>query len=185
MNLVFVTSILFLQVGGVLAAPALQTSDPVFGMVQRIILETDSTTGVTIVIVDLVDDNQLLQSVRVSQEKAIELGFVVINGDGNPGINKLALGKAIEIDRADVLPDQEENQHPVGSALATFFSDIAGLDYESIMAAHKQGIGFGTIAQSLWLTKKLEGNLKVFEALLKAKQTPKETPATCSGKAGA
>ena len=170
-NLVFVASILFFQVGGVRAAPALQNSPPVTGMVESIVLETDSTTGVTIVIVDLLDGNDLLQRVRVSQETAIALGIVVINGDGKPGINNLALGRAIEIHPDDVIPTQEENQHPVGSALATFFSDITGLDYESIMTAHKQGMGFGTIAQTLWLTKKLEGTAEVFKALIEAKLT--------------
>jgi hypothetical protein len=164
-------SILFGQVGGVLAAPVVQSSDPVIGMVQKIILETDSTTGVTIVIVDLLDDSQLMQSVRVSQETAIGLGLVALNGDGKSGINRLALGKMIEIDPDDVIPAEERSQHPVGSALTTYFSDIAGLDYESIMAVHEQGIGFGAIAEMLWLTRKLEANLQVFETLVHARQT--------------
>lgn len=170
-SLIFIASILFGQVGGVFAAPAIQNPIPVSGMVQRIILETDSTTGVTIVIVDLLDSSQMLQSVRISQETAMVLGLVVLSGDGKPGINNLALGKSIEIDPTDVIPTQEESQHPVGSALATFFSDLAGVDYESIMTVHEQGVGFGIIAQMLWLTKKVEGDLEVFQTIVHAKQT--------------
>ena len=170
-SLIFIASILFGQVGGVFAAPALQNPIPVGGMVQRIILETDSTTGVTMVIVDLLDSSQILQSLRISQETAIMLGLIVLNGDGKPGINNLALGKSIEIDPTDVIPTQQESQHPVGSALATFFSDIAGVDYESIMTVHEQGVGFGVIAQMLWLTKKLEGDLEMFQTIVYAKQT--------------
>jgi hypothetical protein len=170
-SLILVFVILFSQAGGVFAASALQSSSSVSGIVQRITLETDPTTGVTIVIVDLIDDNQTLQSVRVSQKKAIALGLVVLNGDGKPGINSLALGKEVELDPESILPAKEEGQHPVGNALATFFSDIEGVNYESIMTAREQGAGFGIIAQTLWLTKKLDGNGEVFKALLKARQT--------------
>lgn len=170
-SLVMIASLFFSQVGGVLAAPVVQSSEPVIGTVQRIILETDSTTGVTTVIVDLLDGSQIFQSVRVSQETAISLGLVILNGDGKPGINSLTLGKAIEIDPGDVIPSQEESQHPVGIALATFFSDLAGVDYEAIMSVHEQGVGFGVIAQMLWLTKKLEGDLEVFETIVDAKQS--------------
>ena len=170
-SLILAATVLFLQVGGVFAAPASPKSTPVIGVVQSITLETDSTTGVTIVIVDLIDNNQLLQRVRISQEKAIVLGLIVLNGDGKPGINNLALGKQIEIEPENVIPAQEENQHPVGNALATFFSDVEGVDYESIMAMHEQGVGFGVMAQTLWLTKKLEGDLETFQAIVNAKQT--------------
>ena len=170
-TLLLAAFVMFLQVGGVFAAPVLPNPNPVFGIIQSITLETDSTTGVTIVIVDLVDNSQLVQRVRVSQEKAIELGFLVLNGDGKPGINNLVLGKQVEIDPSNVIPAQEENQHPVGNALATFFSDIEGVSYESIMAIHEQGSGFGLIAQTLWLTRKLDGDIEIFQTIVNAKQT--------------
>jgi hypothetical protein len=170
-SLLLAALVMFLQVGGVFAAPILQSPTPITGIVQSITLETDSTTGVTIVIVDLIDNSQLVQRVRVSQEKAIELGIVVLNEDGKPGINNLVLGKALEIDPANVIPAQEKSQHPVGNALATFFSDIEGLSYESIMSMHEQGIGFGVIAQTLWLTKKLDGDVEIFQTIVNAKQT--------------
>jgi hypothetical protein len=95
----------------------------------------------------------------------------VLNGDGKPGINMVALGKQVEIDTTQLIEAGDEDQHPVGNALATFFSDIPGIEYETIMSAHEQGVGFGVIAQTLWMTTKLEGDAQVFEALITAKQT--------------
>src|SRR5215207_11707056 len=115
-SLVLIALILFAQVGEALAAPALPNSTPVIGIVQSITLETDSTTGVTIIIVDLIDNDQFVKRVRVRQETAIVLGLIVLNGDGKPGINNLVLGKPIEIDPKDVIPAQEESQHPLRSA---------------------------------------------------------------------
>lgn len=171
LSLVLVFSLLLLQVGGAFAAPAWQGSIAVGGIVQSLTLETDSATGITTVTVNLVDENGALQSIRVSQKTAIALGLVVINEDGKAGINDLALGLRVEVNPKDVIPVEATSEHPVGSALATFFSDIAGIDYEMIMSAHEQGVGFGVIAQALWLTTKLKGNSDVFEALLYAKQT--------------
>jgi hypothetical protein len=171
LSLFIALSILFIQAEGVFAAPDLQYSAPVSGLVQSITLEANTITGVTLVSVDLIDSNQVVQSVRVSLETAIAQGLVILNGDGKPSINDSALGKLVEIDTSSILPAQQENQHPIGSALATFFSDVPGIDYKTIMSAHKQGVGFGVIAQTLWLTTKLEGDTKIFETLIEAKQT--------------
>ncbi len=86
------------QVGEVLAAPAAQEATPISGTVQSITLESDSTTGVVTVIVNVMDLDQVSQTVRVSQETAIELGLVLLDGDGNPVINELALGETVDID---------------------------------------------------------------------------------------
>ncbi|HEX6035974.1 MAG TPA: hypothetical protein VFY83_16165 [Anaerolineales bacterium] len=171
LSLLIALSLLATQVGGVFAASIREDHVPVSGVIQSITLENDTITGVTIVSVDVVDNDQVVQPVRVNLETAIALGLVVLNGDGKPNINNAALGKPVEIDSATVIPAEEESQHPVGSALATFFSDIEGIDYETIMAAHEQGVGFGVIAQTLWLTTKLEGDAEVFEMLIHAKQT--------------
>ena len=158
------------QVGGVFAAPAAQEATPISGTVQSITLESDPTTGVVTVIVNVMDLDQVSQTVRVSQETAIELGLVLLDGDGNPVINELALGETVDIDPTTVISDQQEPQHPVGGALATFFSDIEGVDYDTIMAAHENGVGFGVIAQVLWVTSELGGDSQLFQGLLYAKQ---------------
>lgn len=171
LSLVLALILLINQVGGVFAAPALQGTIPLDGDVQSITLEADTITGVTIVSVEVLDVDQSVQNLRVSLESAIALGLVTLNGDGKPEINTMALGKPVGIDPSIVLPEEAEHQHPIGSALATFFSEIDGIDYETIMTAHEQGVGFGLIAQMLWLTTKLEGASEIFEELVHAKQT--------------
>lgn len=171
LSIVLTLTLLAIQVGGALAAPAIQNPAPVSGIIQSITLEADTVTRVTIVSVDVVDSDASLQSVRVSLETAIAQGLVVLDGDGKPDINSSALGRAVEIDASSLIPAHEENQHPVANALATFFSDIDGLNYGTIMSAHEQGVGFGVIAQSLWLTTKLEGDAETFEELIHARQT--------------
>jgi len=159
------------QVGTVSAARAWQEPASISGTVQSITLETNSSTGIFTVQVVLVDTNKVTQTVRVSLEAAIEIGLVTLNGDGSPVINEQALGQSIEIEPAAVIPEEEAVQHPVGSALAIFFSDILGIDYETIMTSHEDGFGFGVIAQALWLTEKLDGDSDVFAAILEAKKT--------------
>ena len=157
------------QVGGVLAAPLSQDAPPIHGTVQGITLESDPATGVMTVLVDLMDPNQSMQQVRLTQKTAISLGLVLLDGDGNPVINKKALVKMVEIDPSEAIPEQKERQHPVANALATFF-DIEGIDYDTIMAAHENGVGFGVIAQALWLTSELGGDSQLFQDLLYAKE---------------
>lgn len=170
-SLVLALSILIGQVGDVLAAPASQASDLLVGIVKSITLEIDPHTGVTTALIKVTSTNQGTQTLRISQETAIAVGLVTLNGDGNPFINVSALGKPIEIDPATVIPNQQESRHPLGNALTTFFSDVPGVDYNTIMTAHNNGVSFGVIAQALWVTKQLEGNSEVFEKLLIARET--------------
>lgn len=158
------------QVGGAFAAPASQEAPPIRGTVQSITLESDPTTGVITVIVAVMDVDQAVQKVRLNHETAFALGLVLLDGDGNPVINQRALGQAAAIDPATAIPDQEEGHHPIANALATFFSDIEGMDYEMIMSAHTDGVGFGVIAQTLWLTSELGGDSQLFQGLLFAKK---------------
>src|SRR4026208_428634 len=164
-SLTMVFAVLIAQVGVVFAAPALIT-----GTVQSITLETNTNTAVTTVLVTVMDNGES-QTVRITLESAITLGIIILGADGNPVINELILGQMVEIDPTTVITDRQMDQHPVGSALATFFSDIIDLDYETIMAAHEDGTGFGVIAQALWLTRKLDGDAAMFVAIIDAKRT--------------
>lgn len=170
-SLVLILTISVTQVSTVFAAPALQSPGPIDGSVQQITLETDIYTGITTVLVTVSERNDLLQTVRVNLEAAIALGLVILNADGNPVINDSALGQPVEIDSTTAITGEEIDHHPVGNALAYFFSDLTGVNYDIIMAAHEEGIGFGVIAQALWLTKKLEGDSGVFLKILEAKQS--------------
>jgi hypothetical protein len=170
-SFVLTTTILIAQVGAVFAAPAFQESGLIAGTVQSITLKADINTGITTVLVTVLNKNDLSQTARINLEAAIPLGLVTLNSDGNPVINNMALGQSIEVDPAIVIPDEEPERHPIGSALATFFSKITGLDYDKIMGAHDKGLGFGVIAQALWLTMKFDGDSEVFLAILDAKET--------------
>jgi hypothetical protein len=164
-SLTMVFAVLIAQVRVVFAAPALIT-----GTVQSITLEANTNTAVTTVLITVMDNGES-QTVRITLESAITLGIIILGADGNPVINELILGQPVEIDPTTVITDKQMDQHPVGSALATFFSDIIDLDYETIMAAHEDGTGFGVIAQALWLTRKLDGDAAMFVAIIDAKRT--------------
>jgi len=171
-SLVLASVLAISQVAAVFAAPSLEDADLITGTVRVITLATDPNTGVITVLVKLMEENGGFQTVRISQETALEpeLGLITLDDDGNPLINEDALGLEILIEPADIIPDIAEEQHPVGSALSTFFSDIEGLDYYAIMEAHENGNGFGVIAQALWLTRKLNGNASDFALILQAKK---------------
>ena len=175
-SLFLAISFLIVQAEGVLAAPDLQAFPPIQGILQKITLETDSSTGITTLNLE-VRKGQELQTVRVSQETALKLGIVMLDSDGKPVINEKILGKHVEIDLINVLPEDEEKRHPVADALATFFFESLGTEndqiYDLIMDTHDQGVGFGVIAQVLWLTQEIPGggNLDDFKTLLTVKQS--------------
>jgi hypothetical protein len=159
------------QIIAVSAAPAKQDTTPITGTVESITVETDATSGVTTVVVTLTDETGAIQTVRLSLEDATNLGLVTTEGTANPD----AVGTSTTIDPAMVIPDMPdettgEAQHPVGSALSNFFSDLLSVDYQTIMEYHDNGVGFGVIAQALWMTNALEGDSETFAAILEAKQ---------------
>ncbi|HEU0295653.1 MAG TPA: hypothetical protein VFR47_23135 [Anaerolineales bacterium] len=64
-------------------------------------------------------------------------------------------------------------EHPVASALAEYFSQLGvAVNYDMIMVEHEQGFGFGVIAQSLWLTLKINATdpTITFQMILAAKK---------------
>jgi hypothetical protein len=169
LSFIMAVSILMVQVGGASAARAAQSTATIGGTVQSITLETDPSTGITVVLVEVVVSDLSAQTVRISEKTASDFGLVLLDGDGKPVINEEILGNYVEIDQESVIPDEEEAQHPVGNALATFFSDIT--DYSTIMEVYENGAGFGVITQALWMTTKLEGDSEVFQTILLAKET--------------
>lgn len=176
-----VIAVLSMHVGAVFAAPANEAA-LLTGTVLSVTLETDVNTAVITVLVTLVDENNISQTIRLSQKTALDLGLLIPSGNGGiPVINPDALGKPIQINPKTVISDNEVDRHPVADALATFFSDI--MDYDTIMMAHEKGAGlceggagFGVIAQALWLTQKLKEEFEIdtaelFCAILSAKET--------------
>ncbi len=169
LSLVLASMLLITQVGIAFGASDSEDSHPVSGNIIKITIQSDTATAVTTVLVTVKDGNDAPEIVRLSEETAIKLGLVTLDSDGNPVINKSMLGLDIEIDPASVLPT-EEQQHPVALTLVTFFSDIDGLDYEAIIAAHADGNGFGVIAQALWMIRRLDGGASDLTRLLQAKE---------------
>lgn len=164
------------QVLVVQAAPARQDTTPITGNVDSVVLNTDPTTGDIIVAVTVTDTSGVSQTVNLSVETATTLGLVTTDGTGAVIVNDAAINTQVEIDPSTVLPTAEgtvteEPQHPVGSALANFFSGLLGVDYGTIMEYHDQGTGFGVIAQALWMTNALGGDTVTFTEILDAKQS--------------
>jgi hypothetical protein len=61
--------------------------------------------------------------------------------------------------------------HPVVSALAEFFAETLGLDYDTIMGYHEDGMGFGVIAQACWMAYAMEGDAALLGDILEAKRS--------------
>lgn len=168
------TILLATQIIAVGAAPMTQDTTPVTGVIESIALETDTETDTTTVVVTLTDEFGGIQTIRLSLQDATTLGLVMDDGTG-PVENGSKIGTPVEIDPAAVIPEApdettDEAQHPVGTALSDFFFDLLGVDYETVMDSHDDGIGFGVIAQALWMTNILEGDSETFAAILEAKQ---------------
>ena len=171
LSVLLATIFLAAQVMVVGAAPAAQDTTPITGTIESIVLETDTNTDTTTVVVTLTDEFGETQTIRLSVEDATALGLVTDDSSG-PVVDDGKVGTDVEIDPATVIPDEtiDEAQHPVGSALSDFFSDLLGVDYETIMNYHDDGVGFGVIAQALWMTNALDGDTEIFAAILDAKQ---------------
>lgn len=138
------------------------------GTVQDVRIETDDITGGKTVAVTLVDANGATQTVNLSVDYAVSLGLVTIAPDtGKPSVNDTAFGSEVTIDPTEPIIDEKE--HPAGSSLSDFFSDILGVDYEMIMDYHDEGAGFGVIAQALWITKQMDGDTTLFQTIMDAK----------------
>ena len=150
------------------AAPVAQEEVGIIsGSVESIVVDLETSS----VVVTLIQDG-VTQEVSLSLNEAIISGFVVDDGTatGNYVANEELYGTIINFDPASVLVGEDEKEHPVGSALAGFFTEKLGVDYDTVMEYHDDGVGFGVIAQALWMTNALKGDSTTFSAILDAKQ---------------
>lgn len=172
-SLLLAFALLLLQFGAALAAPTARSvaaTGPITGTVESITLDTSTTP--TTVVVTVKDSTGATQTVHLSLADAAQLGLITIDpATGQPAVNEGAIGTSISIDPGIIIPSEEGKQHPVASALAAFFADLSGVDYNLIMQYHEDGMGFGVIAQALWMTKALEGDSETFAAILDAKRS--------------
>ena len=170
--------VLFAQAGHAAAAPLAQTSADITGTVTNISFETDAN-NVTTVLVTLVDDQNVTQTVRISVDTAASLGLLVLDENGQPVIDPVTslptaadvtqLTEPITITSDTIIPDTttgEEPVHPISALLAGFFGEDASI----IDGYHTDGFGFGVIAQALWMSKNLGGDASLTGDILQAKQ---------------
>ena len=160
-------AVLFGQVGSVAAAAPTQNTTPITGTVQSITVETDPS-GVTTVLVTLVDDQGATQTVRLSVQTAVILGLVTLDPTTlQPVVNEAKIGQTVEIDPATIIPEEEEKVHPIAALLASFF----GVEPSVVNAYHEDGFGFGVIAQAMWIAEGLNGDVSTAGLILEAKRT--------------
>lgn len=152
------------QVGAVLAAPALQ-DEAITGTITALECGLDTENPTVLVTLDVEGGSQTLE---IDLATAVALGIIAPDTECTPEALAGAIGTEVSIDPATVIPEEEGPQHPVGAALSEFFSDI--VDYDTIMAAHEDGNGFGVLAQALWLTTNMEGDSDTFLAIVQAKK---------------
>lgn len=172
-----VLAVIFLavQVFAVGAAPLVQDETPPSSSIESITWGTNPDTTETAVVVTYTDAEGASQTVYLTVEEATQLGLVITNEAGEQVTNDEAVGDPFEYDPTTAGGEEgiteEENQHPVGSALSDFFYDVLGVDYGTVMTYHDDGVGFGTIAQALWMTNALGGDSSTFSLILDAKQS--------------
>ena len=169
-SILMMAMIVIAQVGTVLAAPATQETTPITGTIQSITTETNAN-GATTVLVTVLDDQGATQKVHLSVDTAVALGLVTLDSTtGLPVVDDTKVGQTVEIDPATVIPDQpveEEPVHPIAAILASFF----GLDGSVVNDYHEDGFGFGVIAQSLWISRNLNGDASLAGLILEAKKS--------------
>jgi hypothetical protein len=170
-------ALLAMTAGGAFA----QETTEITGTVQSVEFQTNEN-GTTIVVITLLDGSSETQIVHISLETAESLGLVTVDPvSGEASYTEDALGTEVTIPADAVIPDAPiepgegegdgKKQHPVGSAISEFFSSLFGVEYETIMDIHQDGVGFGVIAQALRMTMQLGGDTETFQAIIAAKQS--------------
>ena len=138
------------------------TTTSISGEVKSVTLGTDSVTNEPNVTVTILDEQGVEQTVTLDLGTAATLGLIEtdpVSGEpiidpvtGEPIVAPGAVGSRVTINPTS--EDEDEKEHPVGSAIADFF----GVDYDTIIGYHEDGVGFGIIAQALWMTKSMDGD---------------------------
>ena len=166
-GVLLIMSVLFAQVGSALASPVAQDTTPIAGTIQSIGVETDDM-GETTVVVTVLDELGDTQTVRLSLDTAVALGLVTVDSvTGDVSVDDTKIGQTVEIDPATVIPDEDQDVHPIAAILGSFF----GVDPGVVDAYHDDGFGFGVIAQAMWMAQGLTGDMTTAGLILEAKQT--------------
>jgi hypothetical protein len=154
-TLILTFVVLFAQVGNVAAAPLAQDPAPITGIITDIALDTDINSVNTVLVT--VDNLGVIQTVRISDDAAFELGLLLTLDPPAVDTSKINTNTTVSIPAAEVIPEEaaEEGEpvHPISALLAEFFGEDASV----IDGYHTDGFGFGVIAQALWMSQNLTG----------------------------
>jgi len=182
-SLLIAALLLLGQIGAAHAAPPAPTATPtstapITGTVKNITIK-DATTANPYVEVEILLTDGSTQKVKLSIATALELGLIKDEA-GTYVVDETKLDPTapfeIEIKPEQILPDtgstdEGGSKHPIGLILEMFFGDDLGVDYDAIMAYHEDGVGFGVLAQALWMTKNLEGDADLLAQIVEAKKS--------------
>jgi len=120
------------------------------------------------VLVTVLDELGETQTVRLSLDTAVALGLVTVDPvTGDVSVDETKVDQRVEIDPATVIPDEEQDVHPIAAILGSFF----GVEPGVVDAYHEDGFGFGVIAQAMWIAQGLTGDITTAGLILEAKET--------------
>jgi hypothetical protein len=169
-GILLIFMLLTAQVGMAAAAPLAQDAT-ITGTIQDITTEIDAN-GVTTVLVTLVDNQGVTQTIRISDVTAAGLGLFDLT---TQQLVLTQVGQSVVINATTVIPDEEPTEeavHPIAILLAAFFGEEATV----VNQYHEDGFGFGVIAQALWMSRNLTGtedetgDASLAEEILQAKE---------------
>ena len=165
-TLLIALAVLFAQVGTAAAAPLAQDTTPITGEIVSITVETDEE-GLSTVVVEVLDEFDETQTLRLSVETALTLGLITMDPDTNePVADETKVGETVEVDPATVLTEEEESNHIISTLLGMFFDEDASV----IDSYHDDGYGFGVIAQAMWMSQNFSDDASLTGDILVAKK---------------
>lgn len=154
------------------AAPAQTTT--IDGTVQSCELATDNFTGDPIVVCVINLTGGGTKVIRLSVDDAVANDLASVGEDGTVTIIATE-GQDVSIDDSLLLIDPcvmpEDASQPISKALTGFFCEDLGTSYEDLQALHKDGFGFGEIAQACFMAIKLDGTGELCADILYAKKS--------------
>ena len=167
-GILLVLAVMFAQVGNVAAAPQTQDTTPTITQIDPPVTDEN---GVTTVLVTLLLEDQTTQTVRISLAYAVEIGLIDPTTQQPVSLEDVPDGTTIDPNQVpEEIPDEEpaeEDVHPIAALLADFF----GEDSSVVNDYHKDGFGFGVIAQAMWMSESINGDASAAGLILEAKQS--------------
>lgn len=129
------------------------------GTVDALAFVNDPVTLVTTLDVTITDGAAVTQVVKLDLETALLLGLIIPNA--------AMLGTPIALDPLVILESGTYSQKI--TLLFSFFGPSLVLTPDQLAAYEGEGVGFGVLAEALWITYRLGGDAALFDQILAAK----------------